>query len=498
MQWTEEDVRQAARVDPAIFASVFIGRGALPRLHRDLHGHINSNPDCAIELPRGHGKTVEVSLSWVHRIARAAVEHPEWPIPRLKVVTSNDDEAQKSGRFLRDIFESASFRWVFPEIRKTDWWNIQDFRIENANVRMAANARDATVEAQSVMGRAGGRWDFLWPDDVCDLQNSILKPAMRAQVSQAIDNTWMKMRDKSSPHGTRSIRTYTPWHVDDQGMKWRKKHAANGTLFRRPVVDFVSPWPEAFDEEYLRSEHSDGPIAYARAYELVPVSSDQLVFRPEWLLSNLWDTIDQVTRETSQSWLALDFAFTEKSASKPDPDWSVCHFARIDRNRRVRIMETLRMRADFPTFAAAVKAGAKRHGVRRGKGEAVAGQIGLVQQLGRDIGIPIDAVTRTKDKFYRATECQGQVKRGDLLLHAGSEPGSVAADQACVFEELCAFPAGSHDDACDPIFDLLDEARSGMVFEPPRPQAPRPAAPSWSLPGAGTGAFALPGSGVAW
>lgn len=487
---THEDVRIAARIDPSIFASLIIGRGPLPQLHRDLHGHRLRYPDCAIELPRGHGKTAEIAIGEIHAIAKATVEHPDWPIPRLKVVTSNDDEADKTARFLLSIAEAPATQWVFPElVPDPDQWNLRAWRWRNVNATGRFVARDATCETKSIMGRAGGRWDRLWFDDICDLQNSIIKPALRPQVEQAVKSVWMPMRDRSSPHPRFVVRSFTPWHLDDQGVKWRNAHAKDGSLFRRPCINFVSPWPEVFTEEALRFERYDekgiGAIAYARAYELVPASSDQLVFRPEWMTSRMWTEMDPNTRALSESWLALDFAFTDKTATKPDPDRSVCHFARIDRNRRVWLMETLSMRADFPTFARAVKEGAKRHGTRRGVGEAVAGQIGLVQQLARDLQIPMEPLTRTKDKFYRATEGQSQVERGDLLLRQGSDPGSPSADQLLTFEEMCGFPAAGHDDHVDPLMDLLAVARTvtpRVGGEPGVVLVPTPV-PAWSMNG---------------
>lgn len=481
--------RLRARMDPAVFASFVLGVTALPDLHCDIHEHTEAHPDCAIELPRGHGKTTEIAIGRLHRIARTAIENPTLPIRRLKVVVANDDEAKKSGRFLREIVESEPWRFVFPELVIDDSWrNLSDFRIINRASKATQPLRDPTVECRSIMGRPGGRWDDIWFDDICDLQTSIIKPAMRPQVMQAVANTWMPMRDKGSPHTPSSVRTYTPWHTDDQGSEWRRYHEQRGSLLRRPVVDFRSPWPEVFTPEYLRDYRDEvGSIAYARSMELVPVSTAQLVFRPEWMSSRFWTEIPEGERAQSEMVIALDFAFTAKSAQKPNPDYSVCHFARIGNRGAVWLVETVRGQWTYPDFMRAIKERQAVHRPVRGIGEAVAGQAGLVQQAEIELGIPFDAKPRVRDKHTRASACQSQVEAGDLRMRQGSEPGQPTADQQPAFEEMCAFPAGSHDDCMDPILDLLDDARLRRVYGASQANTPAlvrmAGAGDWSQPG---------------
>lgn len=483
----EQICQAGARAYPWTFAQYMVGAHELPALHRDLHYHIEDHPDCSIELPRGHGKTTEVGIGELHALAKSGIERPDLPLPRLKVVVANDNEAKKSGRFLRAMIDSDVWRWTFPEIvPDPEWDNMTDFRLINRAAKGGAQTplRDPTVEVRAINGRPGGRWDRIWFDDICDLQNSIIKPALRDQVSAAADNTWMPMRDKASPHPKRSIRTYTPWHQDDKGMRWSRYFNELGALFRRPVIDFVSPWSEAFDIEYMRATREEiGPTAYARAYELAPASDDQLVFRPEWLMRSAYRALPGHLASVSETIISIDFAYTEKRATKPDPDWSVCIVAKIDDRGHVWIIDVLRMRASYPDFIREVRSLVGRCGASRGLGEAVGGQIGLVQQATRELGIPLKPITRVTDKYTRAVAGQPQVERGELHLKLNANGDAIAPEQQSVFEEMAGFPVASHDDCVDCVVDLLDEARLS------RPRSFRPApgrvqssVANWSIP----------------
>ena len=456
-----EAVRHRARTDPAVFACLMLEQDALPDLHCDLHEHRVANPDCAVELPRGHGKTTECAIGELHAIAATAVASPDLPLPRLKVVVVNDDEVHKTGRVLRDYAESPCFRWVFPELAPDDsWWNIADFRIVRRDRRRVIQ-RDPTVEVRTILGAPGGRWDRIWFDDICGLQNSIIKPALRTQVRDAVNNTWMPMRDKASPHRTASLRTYTPWHEDDQGMAWRKYHAERGTLFRRPVIDFRSPWPDVFDADYLRELRVEfGPTAYERAYGLVPVSQEQLVFVPGWITGNLWTEVPDFAVRSGRMVAIADWAFTTKSVKKPDPDWSVCLFARIDPNGHVWVVDIIRQRCPFPEFLRAIADGCRRWGVREFRGESNGPQAGLVQQAMLALpGVAVSGIERSTDMHTRATVCQSQVERGMFHLR-GDGAGGIHPAHEVIYEELLAIPAGTHDDAASPALDLLDMARA--------------------------------------
>ena len=399
------------------------------------------------EEPRGHGKTVESAILMAWHGGRD-------PTLRQKIIGSNDTEAIKTAKFIRREIESDLYQEVFP-------WAALDPKesaAESFRYLNAGNSRDPSYEARGVFGRAGGRADRLWADDLSDLRNAILQPAMRARVKEAWANTWLPMLDVGSqqPERLSVWVTGTPWHIDDFTMDQRRKHEAAGTLFRAPCVGLVSPWPEAFTAEILAEYRKElGPTGYARAFELVPLSDDMLVFQPEWI--RLWTELPPQARLTTIA--AVDFAYTAKTTGKDDPDWSVCIVAEIGLDGMVFLTDIVRMRAAFPVFRDAVTQMLAQRKVTRCYAEANGPQRGVADTLAEHTRIPIIPMERHTDAMVRATQEQSYIAKG--CLHFPSQDGQVRPDFAPLRDEMLTFPAGSHDDCLSACLDIVCAARTG-------------------------------------
>ena len=439
----------AARERPDAFLSLCIGRHVVG-LQRQMLAHALAHPSWYAELPRGHAKT----STYAHLLAWMIGRRPSL---RAKIISQTDPDAAETSRFVQDIVTSEVFHACFPDIklhprrRGVEAWAVL--------APGMASKRDATVKASGILGRTGGRADILWLDDVCDLRNAILNPGDRAKVKEAYANVWLPMLDATSRHTTRTWRTATPWHTDDITADWRKSAQKRGTLLRTPCVGLVSPWPEFWTPELLAERQEEmGPIGYARAYELVPLSADLLVFKPEWLMGARWDTLPPEGRLMTVA--AIDFAYTAKSAQKPDPDWSVCIVAKVDFSGEVYAIEMLRMRTDFPAFESAARDLMGRHGCKMAFVEANGPQKGIVDAFQRNCRVPLVPMPRDKDKMSRAVDVQAFVAAGKFRLPAqGSE---VRGDFTPCYEEMVCFPAGNHDDCLDAAVDLCAAALRGI------------------------------------
>src|SRR5262245_6766638 len=89
-----------ARSDPTKFAKfAFVdesGRAMrLPAVHRDLHKFLTNAPRGLVELPRDHGKTVQVLIRVLWELGRN-------PNLRIVVACGSGALAAQRGRFLRD------------------------------------------------------------------------------------------------------------------------------------------------------------------------------------------------------------------------------------------------------------------------------------------------------------------------------------------------------------------------------------------------------------
>lgn len=438
----------AARECPDVFAEL-LGFNQFG-LHTEMQAHLSKNGDAAIGVPRGHGKSVQIGIREAWEIGRN-------PHIRIKHVGQTVVKAQEQIRMVVQIMRSDVYREVFPEIQivkpKAD-----DDGSSEIIVKSETMHRDPTMQAANIFGRAGGRVDLLIGDDVCDLRNSVLIPAEREKVKEAWRNNWLPMRDFSAGR-PRTWRLFTPYHSDDLTAEWKRVGEQDGTLFWRPCRGFESPWGEVFTPDILQSQRREmGPLGYARAYELIPVSDESLIFRPEWLERGYY-TGDPAHDATANGTVvaAIDWAFTANATGSGD--YSVCIIALMDSQANVWVLECLRMQATFPEFLRRAVDACDRLGVAQIIAEGNGPQAGLCQQLQQSTRIPVRRVARTKDKITRASEAQAMVEQHRLRLRCRAD-GRVEPSQQPIVDELVGFPAGEHDDTVDAVVDLLEHART--------------------------------------
>lgn len=446
---TPEAAVAAARENPAAFIALAIGK-PVSGLQREMLHHALTHHDWYAEIPRGHAKTSTFAYltAWWLGVR---------PDTRFKIVSQNDETASATSRFIRDIIRSPMYRATFPGVTlKPGEDTVTAWSVVASNM---APRRDPSVQASGVFGRTGGRADILWFDDLCDLRNSVLQPALREQVKEAVSNVWLPMLDPSGVHPSRVWRSATPFHVDDLTADWRREAEAKRTLLRRPCKGLQSPWPEVFTPSILTLRRSAmGPMGYARAYELVPLSSDLLVFRPEWVGYYRPDALPKVTRTIA----ALDWGYGQKAQERDDPDYSVCLVGEVDHARNLYLTDLLRVRESFPVFAKQAASLLSRRGASVVLAEANGPQKGIFDQF-RDMSTqPMLAVERTTDKHLRAAGAQPFVEQGKLLFPM-DEGGKVLPAFQPVLDEMLAFPAGAHDDTVDTVVDLCAEAVRGSL-----------------------------------
>jgi hypothetical protein len=214
-----------------------------------------------------------------------------------------------------------------------------------------------------------------------------------------------------------------------------------------------------FTPDILAAKRKEmGAMAYARAYELVPLSSDLLVFRPEWVTHYKHETLPKVTRVIA----ALDWGYGKKAQERDDPDYSVCIVGEVDATRRLYLTDILRVRESFPVFAKQAAALLSRRGASVVLAEANGPQKGIFDQFREMTSQPMVAVERTTDKHLRAAGAQPFVEQGKLMFPIDGT-GKVLPSFQPVLDEMLAFPAGSHDDTVDAIVDLCGEAVRGSL-----------------------------------
>src|SRR5437763_9793828 len=122
------EMARRARTDPSLFAAVCLtdpaGRPLRPAaVHRDLQAFLTAHARALVELPRDHGKSVQVCARLLWELGRN-------PALRVKVICATTALAAERGRFLRDaIARNARLRLVFPHLRPARPWEATAFTV---------------------------------------------------------------------------------------------------------------------------------------------------------------------------------------------------------------------------------------------------------------------------------------------------------------------------------------------------------------------------------
>src|SRR5450755_3729493 len=119
---------ERSRIDPAAFAGFVMtdpaGRTLRPApVHRDLQRFLSRHPRALVELPRDHGKSVQVCIRLLWELGRN-------PGLRIRIVCASEALAVERGRFIRDaIATNQRLRLVFPFLRPGVPWEAVRFTV---------------------------------------------------------------------------------------------------------------------------------------------------------------------------------------------------------------------------------------------------------------------------------------------------------------------------------------------------------------------------------
>ncbi|HET6572971.1 MAG TPA: hypothetical protein VFG68_05160, partial [Fimbriiglobus sp.] len=267
-------------------------------VHRQLQAFLSAHRKALVELPRDHGKSVQVCGRILWELGRD-------PGLRVKLVCATGRLAAERTRFLREALAAGDgmLPFVFPTLKPGLPWSAEAFTI----------ARPAEVIGPSVAafgvgaGSTGARADLLVCDDVVDVR-CLLHRGQRERVIESFHGNLMNLLE---PDG-RFWGLFTPWHTDDLNARLTANPAY--AHFRRAVGPDLEPvWPEKWPTVRLAERLAEiGSAAFARGYRLLPITEGELAIRPEWV--KVWD--DEVPRGAFEAVvLSVDPAVSAKATA---------------------------------------------------------------------------------------------------------------------------------------------------------------------------------------
>jgi predicted phage terminase large subunit-like protein len=230
-----------------------------------------------------------------------------------------------------------------------------------------------------------------------------VKNRQEAESALIRDRTWDWFTDVAFTRlepGASAIVVATRWHPDDLSGRLIADGWEALTL---PAIndDNEALWPTHYPLERLRDiERQVGGYTWASLYQGQPRPRGGTVFQDAFYYDAL---PDGPYREA----VGIDFAYTAKSHA----DYSVAIKGRAI-GERLYLTGMVRMQSELPAFGARLRAlNAPRYLARIGGTEK-----GVVQLLKRDLGIRLDTIPASTDKFAFAQPVAAAWNAGNVLL----------------------------------------------------------------------------------
>src|SRR5262249_21031198 len=424
-----EKVARRARWDPNDFAEfAFADADGTPlsqaTVHRELQAFLTDHSRALIELPRDHGKSMQICIRILWELGRR-------PGLRVKFVCASDALAMERGRFLRNaIADNPQVCEVFPHLESAEPWGADRFTIVRPAEVIGPSVTALGIGAAST----GTRADLLVCDDIVDVR-SIRSAAERDRVKSYYRENLVNLLEP----GGRLWNVFTPWHRDDLNAQLKKN--TSYALFRRPVGDDLTPvWPEKWPRERLQERRDEiGEMSFARAYRLVCVPDDAVPIRAAWV--QFWSEPAEYERVI----LAVDPAGSARGAA----DASALVVLGETTAGEVHCLQALAVRVPVPDLVTLIAALDREWEPQAILFESNAAFKGVKDLLARHtpFGGKLAEIVQTTDKMTRIQTFSIWVQKGAFRLKG--ENGVVDPAQQELFDEMTTFPVGEHDDLAD-------------------------------------------------
>jgi len=406
------------------------------RVHVALQHFLSQHSKALIELPRDHGKSVQVC-------GRILWELGHKPGLRVKLVCATDALAAERSRFLRDTIETnARLRLVFPLLKPGQSWSADVFTIQRLHETIGPSVAAFGIGS----GATGARADLLVCDDVVDVR-ALHSPGERQRCIDVFQNNLVNLLE---PDG-RFWGLCTPWHPEDLNAYLKRNSAY--ALFRRAVGPNMEPvWPEKWNRDALMERQiAIGTAAFARGYRLLPIHEGEIVIRPEWV--RFWN--EEVPRECLE-FVVLSIDPAVSSLKKADASALVVA-GRLEHSNDVRVLESQAHRVSTPDLMHVIADVAARWNPDAILFESNAAFAGIrdLMQRHASFGSKVQGIVQTRSKAARAAALSVPIQNGTVKLRG--ENTFVDGSQRALFEEVTMFPFALHD-------DLLDALASAVEF----------------------------------
>ena len=387
------------------------------------------NKKTLILAARGHGKTLICNIAFcIYKI----IENPDIRI----LITSKTETQAKSflGKIKKELNNNTIFKELYGEW-KSDKWTDSKIVVNQRKKHLI----EATVTAMGILGPiAGGHYDMIVADDICDEINSHTE----LQRERLLNQFYTTLLPTLEPHGEIHI-LGTKYHYNDLygSLVGSKKEPGPyyNYFLRSPALldEDTALWPETFSVEKLHEIKRDaGSVIFNLQYQQNAAMLKGNMFKPEWL--NYYENVPNKL----YVYMGIDPAISQDA----DADYTAIVVIGLDTSTgNIYVLDTFKDRITFKEQVnTAIRKSNQYKPIRIGV-ERVAYQQAFEQELSRMINFGVIPIKRHQDKELRALKIQGLFESGKIHLKK---------DMYDLIDELLAFPNAPHDD----LFDALESA----------------------------------------
>jgi predicted phage terminase large subunit-like protein len=383
---------------------------------------------------------------------------PAWLIgrnPKLKImqVTHNAELAQRFGRKVRNLVDSAEYKAIFGDVKlKEDSKAAGRWETNHGGEYFAAGVDG------SITGRGA---DLLIIDDPHTEQ------ALLSETSFEKTYDWYLSgpRQRLQPGGSIVI-VMTRWSQNDLTSKLIKAQAEPRADQWR-VVEFPAVlksgqpvWPEYWSlEDLLKTKASISPINWNAQYMQNPTAEEGAIIKRDWWKPWKKSYLPEI-QHVIQSY---DTAFSAKESADYSAitTWGI-FYPSEGYGSAIILLDAVKERLEFPELKQVALQQYKYWEPETVVIEAKASGQPLIQEL-RRLGIPVIDFqpSRGRDKHSRVNAVAPLFAAGSVWYPDGE---NFALE---VIEECAAFPYGENDDLVDSMTQALLRYRQGGFINTP-------------------------------
>ena len=391
------------------------------------------------------------------------------PNLRIKIIGSSDEKSKEILGLVREVIDKDDrVHEVFPNLTiDKDRGDTKTAFFVNRTIRQ----RDPSVEASGVMSTgAGGRADILICDDVVDLKNSVINPAMREQVINAVKETWFSLVSSTG----QIVWIATPYHIAD--ATHNLKNTGEFKVWWTPAINYemhfeddgspiINPetnqqkitkiilWPSKWSEEKLEAQKAlVGDRVFARQYLLNAMSDEEKIF-PESSLERSYDiTLANIGEDIESDWITYGGVDLATALGKKNAWTVIWTLAKNPHNGKLYLKEMYRRRMGFPDTIKAIKEQYRRHDWRLCLVENNGYQQAVIQAFEEnDKQIPIESFTTGINKADEKVGLPGLAvafEKSKFAIPAAKFPLSPdnPSPLTIFMNELSTYPGGEFSD----------------------------------------------------